>query len=58
MKRTSKKKRADKAAPRDRHPSDDFRRLPRLSKMSPIRQRIELRRRANAEYYAYCGMTV
>lgn len=27
-----------------------------LSKMSPVRRRIEIRRRANREYYSYCAM--
>ena len=29
--------------------------MPSLQSMSPVRKRIELRRRAAAEYYALCG---
>jgi len=44
-----------KRGPRKWFTSDGIK-MPSLHNMSPVRKRIELRRRAAAEYYAICGV--
>lgn len=58
MRKTTDKKTGKRKDEQQKWFASDGNKIPNLSRMSPVRRRIELRRRDAADYYAICGEPV